>query len=597
MVTKLAAKIFFAWLVVLILSLNTYAAVTASVAVSNIPPTINSVKIFSSYTNASENSPSTNFSTPNNKTVYVQINVSDPNGFEDIRMNGFVKVKIVLWDTVDESDFARFGPDYVDATFESGSGTNAVYTYSFLMDDNDETRLGDEVPPQFYRVKAEAFDGSSLVESNTDPEQVGNYTYRGLVLFDLNIDVPENKKTIHPGDSFYATVEITKISPPGLDDVSIAYSIIDPLNQTVDYFTENVAINGTVYRLPVLYVPGDARPGRYTFRTLVMYLGVGSWTEAHFVVTPAGHGEQITNSGEGTITTTTIPQTISLDFYEVPSEIHVFQGETKPVMVIIENTGNVTVTDVKLVLDTSLKVENIIPETVTISPGEKKVFILEVGVPENITIGAYQSVVKIVSPKVEKQAGITFVVSEKPSDYRKQLSQKIDELSKLTEDVWKEAVKVSASENTENISEVFNLLQRSKGKIVEAKEYMTYAKYNDTENSLELAVKFIELGVVELGKIRSQVNTQNQSNQTITQTIVQTKYTDLNWVVIIAFFLVALLFLLLLRKNSKLSRQVHEFYDLGRIKGMIFGKEAGAKKEGLESISDSGKEKRDSETK
>jgi hypothetical protein len=189
------------------------------------------------------------------------------------------------------------------------------------------------------------------------------------------------------------------------------------------------------------------------------------------------------------------------------------------------------------------------------------------------------------SPAVENQADITFIVSGKPSDYRKQLNQRIEDLTKITDDIWKEAVRVSTSENTDNISEVFNLLQSSKAKIVEAKEYMSYVRYNETEKSLDMAVSFIELGVVELAKIKTP---QNQS--TITQTVVQTKLIDLNWVIIAAFFVVVALFLLLLRRNSKLRKQVHEFYDLGRIKGMIFGKDT-FKKDDVGSLSDSNKGK------
>jgi hypothetical protein len=336
----------------------------------------------------------------------------------------------------------------------------------------------------------------------------------------------------------------------------------------------------------VLYVPNNAMKGRYTFRVLVMYLGVGSWTEAYFDVVSrnggpgGGHGEATTTTE--TAVTTTMPQQTSLEFYSVPLEVYSFQGETKPVMVIIENTGNVTVPDVNLELTSSLEVGSILPEDVTINPGERKVFIIEVWVDENAAEGEYPSVVTIMSSKVENQAEIRFIISEKPSDYRKQLSQRIDDLTQITDDIWKEAVRVRTSENTDNITEVFNLLQMSKNKIVEAKEYMSYVRYNETEKSLDMAVQFIELGVVELSKIKSP---QNQS--ITTQTVVQTK--DLNWVIVIAFFLLVALFLLLLRRNSKLNKQVHEFYDLGRIKGLIFGKDA--KDDNMGSLSDPGKGK------
>jgi len=48
----------------------------------------------------------------------------------------------VLWNGTDETDFPRFGSSYINASFESGNGTDAVYRYAYTMDNYDETRLG-----------------------------------------------------------------------------------------------------------------------------------------------------------------------------------------------------------------------------------------------------------------------------------------------------------------------------------------------------------------------------------------------------------------------------------------------------------------------
>lgn len=258
-----------AWaLLVLSLTLSVNAVLEPVVEVANVGPQIISVSTYSLYLDSANNVPATSFTAPDKKTVYVQIKVRDKNGFSDVVLRGNVSVKIVLWNGTDESDYDTFGSSYVNASFESGSGIDATYRFSYMMNNYDETRLGTESPQLFYRVKAQVSDGTDTSTSNLTDNNV-DYTYQCYipprppiqVLFDVSIDIPSNKKTIAPGDSFYAAVAITKMSPAGLDDIQIDYSIFDPLNRTADHFSEMVAINGTIYRVPVLYLSNSSRPG------------------------------------------------------------------------------------------------------------------------------------------------------------------------------------------------------------------------------------------------------------------------------------------------------------------------------------------------
>jgi len=257
----------------------------------------------------------------------------------------------------------------------------------------------------------EATDSSTISSNNAD------YTYQCFVpprppiqvLFDVSIDIPSNKKTIYPGDSFYAAVVITKISPDGLDDVQIEYDITDPLNRTVDSFSEMVAINNTVYRVPVLYLRNDSIAGNYTFKVTVFYLGTAAWSKAFFNVieytttttsstttTSTTAGENVTtttrksgSSGGGGYTnivetenteaqtTTTSPPKPEVSL-QSPSEVQAFPGETKPILVVVENTGNIPVNDVTISLTGELQIQKVIPEKVeSIDPGSKAVFIVD----------------------------------------------------------------------------------------------------------------------------------------------------------------------------------------------------------------------------
>lgn len=153
-----------------------YGSIASSADVTNVAPAIMSVTTYSNYTNCTNNTPSSAFGP--DETVYIQVNVSDANEHFDITDNGYVKVKIVLFNGTDESDFTRFGTNYsLSATLESGHDIYATYKAQFTMLSNDSTRFGDISPTGYYRIKASVSDGTNVTTSNISSPQNADYTY------------------------------------------------------------------------------------------------------------------------------------------------------------------------------------------------------------------------------------------------------------------------------------------------------------------------------------------------------------------------------------------------------------------------------------
>ena len=490
------------YVLIAITVMQVHAAVAnASVAIANEAPKIDSITTYSMYVNDSVNTPATNFSAfVGVKTVYIQIKASDPNGFEEIRNNGSVKVKIVFWNGTTETTFTRFGESYLNATFESGSGTQVIYTYSFEMNDSDPSRLGTETPPLYYRVKGNVTDGEYVVTSNLSDAQNADYTYMGLSpLFDVTVDIPKNKKVVEPGDSVYATVTITKISHPGEFNISITYQLINPYGYVVDSLTEMVAINTTIWRIPLLYLPSGTTEGTYKFRATVHYLTSLTSAEGNFKVKePAGVGRR-----RPLIAPMAAP---SIDVYGYPDEISIIQGERKLFLVIVENTGDLSVKNVipslSPLLSPSLEpmigVEIIPPMIEIIEPGSKTVFIVDVNVSENLTSGEYELLLRVNSTCDTVERYIQLFVSQKPveRERRERLRREIENIKNLIDIVWNESVEVGS--DGKDVVGVFEALEKARGNISLAEDFWKTEKYNETEKYIREAKISLEAAVTTL---------------------------------------------------------------------------------------------------
>lgn len=265
------------------------------------------------------------------------------------------------------------------------------------------------------------------------------------------------------------------------------------------------------------------------------------------------------------------PESISeVSFYKYPPEVQAFSGDSKPILIVVENTGNVPVSDVTVFLGGALSVEKVIPESIdSIEPGGRATFIIDTKIPDNLAPADYNAVVKIISKDAVDERSMKFVVLARPVETAKALNVQADDLNKLADDVWSEAIKSGLGEGDEGMKEIFDLLQSSKDKINAARGDITGRDYNSSLENMEAAKRHIEESVMKLAALRAK---KASETNTIFVPIKTPSEISPSWVaaVVIAVLALTLLGYDLLMKKRK-GKRLEELYDLRTTKDLIFG--------------------------
>ncbi|MBN2518451.1 MAG: hypothetical protein JXB14_06385 [Candidatus Altiarchaeota archaeon] len=379
------------------------------VTVINSEPTIDSVITFRDYVNDSVNNRTTFFSVYNNtRNVFVQVKVSDLNGYRDLDS---VKVRVVFLNGSTESNFPSFGTSYVDANFESGTLTQAIYYCNFTMGPYDPTRLGIENPPLYYRVKAQVSDGTSTVTSDTSSSENEDYTYEGyLPSFDIEVNIQSGYGVAEPGDEVVAGINITKFAPPGAKNINITYELINPLDVVVDSLTESTSVTNSINATRNLTVPVGSPDGPYKFRVTVSYPEGLTSSEAGLSVVYPEEEEEEEEEEEPTrpISGYVMPPE-SVPFRQkgpfdviVPESFSIYPQEERLLSIIIANDGQIDILDVNISLTGIIIPSKITPESVEVlAAGDKTLFIATIKAPGNLAIGKYTMILKVFSEGVK----------------------------------------------------------------------------------------------------------------------------------------------------------------------------------------------------
>jgi len=365
---------------------------TTQVVIGNSAPAIESVTTYVSYINRTNNTPSTAFSAYDNTTnVFIQVVVSDPNGYADLQS---AKILIVKWNTTHETLFSHFGSSYINAAFEYGNGTGAIYAFSFNMSETDESRLGIESPLKFYRVKAQANDSSSSVTSDLSAGENADYTFNGTTpSFDINITSLNG--ALHPGDAAFWNVNITKYAPPWPKDVNITYEFINPLGLIIGSLNESVSITDTLNRLINFTIPAAGPDGTYTLRVTMTYPEGSTQANSSVSVTypeeEAGAGGGGAGIHRGYLNTTGHPVERMVIFTNLPESIDVYPDETVVLVTVVQNVGNSSVPSLSLEVDGIIPASAVTPINMTVLKRDAKgVFILSIDLPRNLAEGRYR---------------------------------------------------------------------------------------------------------------------------------------------------------------------------------------------------------------
>lgn len=93
-------------------------------------------------------------------------------------------------------------------------------------------------------------------------------------LFDIQVEIPENYKTVYPGNELLTSIRLINVGSSGRIDIFLEYWITDEKGEILLEEKETVAVETQNNFIRLFDLPGDAAPGRYIFHAKVSYPGV-----------------------------------------------------------------------------------------------------------------------------------------------------------------------------------------------------------------------------------------------------------------------------------------------------------------------------------
>jgi hypothetical protein len=225
--------------------------------------------------------------------------------------------------------------------------------------------------------------------------------------------------------------------------------------------------------------------------------------------------------------------------------------------------------DVTVYIGGPISIENVIPEEIdNVEPGSRRSFIIEVYIPPDLAIGEYDLVLKAIAEHASDERYMKFIVLEKPPELERDLKRQIDELDKLLDDIWGEAVETGLE--GKDVMDVFRSLKDAKDSIDKADIYWMNREYDKTRAEIGNAKGYIEKGVIGLAIARPEV-VKEVKEVPFTKEITVYVLPFVYWVVI-SIFLIAIISLVYDRyKRAKPSKSLEERYELKRMRDRILG--------------------------
>lgn len=157
----------------------------------------------------------------------------------------------------------------------SKSETVAVETQaSFVANLQTPTTL----QPGLHFVKATLSSSFGQSEAETTFEVLEEETESRVVikfsLFDIEVKIPEDYKTVFPGDELLTSIKLINVGSGGRIDIFLDYWITNEQGVILLEEKETVAVETQNNFVRTFAIPKDAAPGRYTFHAKVSYPGL-----------------------------------------------------------------------------------------------------------------------------------------------------------------------------------------------------------------------------------------------------------------------------------------------------------------------------------
>jgi hypothetical protein len=230
-------------------------------------------------------------------------------------------------------------------------------------------------------------------------------------VFDVSVVVPSSKKEVCQGSDVYATVTITKFLPSGLVDINMTYQITDYNNTIVDQKNETIAINTTVQRIPILYVPSSASPGYYTFTAILEYKELLVYASDIFLVKECPVVQPPPPSGE-----VRVPAKVEAPILLLNVSTHrltTVVGNKTGFVASVKNIGGKNISSVELTVEgIPTQWITITPIKTTIAPNATVDYIALITIPKDADEGIYPLKVKATNEVESNEEVIVLIIGK-----------------------------------------------------------------------------------------------------------------------------------------------------------------------------------------
>jgi len=306
------------------------------------------------------------------------------------------------------------------------------------------------------------------------------------------LDVSPNSisESVYIGNQVSKVLIISNTGDMVLSGVNL-YSDVDWISFSQDYISSIAAGDSkNVYA----YIGPLSQAGEYTGTIYVNSSNDGS--ENILVVfdvkTSGGGGGP--GGGGATGGVPVVKKEKSLEILNYPNEVNISRGEKKLLGIEVKNTGEVS-------LNVSLNAKTYFPTKVSpefseMLPDYTKVFLVRVDAPDNAELGSYNLLIKISGDEISIERVIKLRVVPESTG----IDEDIENLRNLISKVWGEAV--DAGTKGYNVTEVFNILKRSKENLESAENLKAQGYYENTTNYLNQARDYLEEAALRLGKLK-----------------------------------------------------------------------------------------------
>jgi len=284
-------------------------------------------------------------------------------------------------------------------------------------------------------------------------------------------------------------------------EIRVYWNNQSKLQEMAYYYDSQGALNPSMRRTySVSFLPPYL--GLYYIKVKVPYdsRAVEKWGSFMVTYTPPVIPIEIIPSAPAEEPSYTIVEKVRLPsmVLEYPETVNITQGESKIFNILVKNTGNIPLSNIKLYISTTNLIDiEINPKQVfKLVPNESAIFLISVDVPKTTPAGKYPFEFRVMSDEVKEEKSIELEVVPITPSIAGEINETILNYEYLISEIQHEID--SAALKGIDVTTPQDTLNKAKSGLEIAKEYYQQEKYEDAKSKLTEVKKHLEDAVYQL---------------------------------------------------------------------------------------------------